>query len=189
MIDSPDAALDTTYTYDDPAVAFSKGRLTAIARSESTVAYAYDRFGRTVQDGELTYGYDANGNRTTIGYPGGVTARFSHDFADREASLKVQVSSGAPQPIVAGATYKAFGPLSSVALGTGLAETRSFDLRYRPAAIDVPGLLDQRYQTDGAGNIRSIDRAVGPDRFFATYVYQDPQYFLTEGNGPWGRRA
>lgn len=189
FVDSLDAALDTTYTYDDPTVPFSKGRLTAISRNGSTVAYRYDRFGRVVQDGELAYGYDANSNRTVIGYPGSVTARYGHDFADREASLEIQVGSGAPQPIVAEAGYKPFGPLASLAFGNRLSESRSFDPRYRPSGIDVPGLLDQVYETDGVGNIRTIDRAVGADRFFATYAYQEPQYFLTEGNGPWGRRA
>jgi len=33
LIDSPDNALDTTYTYDDPAVPYSKGRLTRISRT------------------------------------------------------------------------------------------------------------------------------------------------------------
>ena len=30
------------------------------------------RFGRQLQDGELLYAYDKNGNRTEVGYPGGV---------------------------------------------------------------------------------------------------------------------
>ncbi len=189
FIDSPDPALDTTYVYDDPAVPFSKGRLTAISREGTTVAYSYDRFGRTIQDGELTFGFDANGNRTEIGYPGGVVARYGHDFADREASLEVQVGTAAPQPIVTAAGYEPFGPLSSLTLGSGLTESRGFTARYFPGAITVPGRLDQRYTTDATGNIRTIDRAVGVDRFLASYVYQTPQYYLTEGNGPWGQRA
>jgi YD repeat-containing protein len=188
LVDSPDNALDTTYTYDDPAVPFSKGRLTKIARSGSEVAYAYDRFGRVTQDGELSYGYDLNGNRAEVGYPGGVTARFTHDFADREASLEIQVGNGAPQPIVYGASYKPFGPLVGFASGNGLTEIRSYDGRYSPLRIQVPGRLDQTYTTDAVGNILRIDRTVGSDRFTSTFAYQEPQYFLTDGNGPWGRR-
>jgi RHS repeat-associated protein len=101
----------------------------------------------------------------------------------------VQVGSAAPQPIVSAAGYDPFGPLSSLTLGNGLAETRRFTARYLPAAIEVPGHLDQRYMTDAVGNIRAIDRAVGADRFVATYSYQNPQYFLTEGRGPWGNLA
>lgn len=48
-----------------------------------------------------------------------MTARYTHDFADREASLEIQVGSAAPQPIVTGATYKPFGPLAGLTLGNG----------------------------------------------------------------------
>lgn len=57
--------------------------------SDSTIAYAYDRFGRVVRDGELTYTLDANSNRTTIGYPGGVTARYGHGDSDTFWGLSV----------------------------------------------------------------------------------------------------
>jgi YD repeat-containing protein len=62
FVDYPDPALDTSYTYDDTAVPFSKGRLTAISRDGLSVDYEYDRFGRTMRDGKLTYAYDKNGN-------------------------------------------------------------------------------------------------------------------------------
>jgi YD repeat-containing protein len=67
----PTPDLGVTYTYDDPAVSFSKGRLTRIARSASAIDYRYDRFGRLTQDGELSYAYDANGNPTSLVYPEG----------------------------------------------------------------------------------------------------------------------
>ena len=91
------------------------------------------------------------------------------------ALVQDEVGSAQPQSIVSAASYKAFGPLASLALGNGLSEIRSFDPRYRPAAVDVPGRLDQRYTTDPMGNILSIDRAVGAERFVATYGYQAPQ--------------
>jgi RHS repeat-associated protein len=189
VIDSPDDALDSSYTYDDPAVPFSRGRLTQIARSGAEVVYAYDRFGRITQDGELTYLYDENGNRAEIGYPGGVTARFTHDFADREASLEVQVGSAAPQVIVSGAAYKPFGSLAGLNLGNGLAEIRGFNGQYFPASIEMPGRLLQTYTTDPVGNILGISRTVGTQSFSMAFAYQDPQYFLTQGNGPWGQQS
>ena len=78
----PDPSLSVTYTYDAPG-AFAKGRLTGITRNGQTVSYTYDRFGRTLQDGDLVYGYDKNGNRKTITYPDNVTATYGYDFADR----------------------------------------------------------------------------------------------------------
>ncbi len=83
LVQYPDNSLNVTYTYDDPGVAFSLGRLTRIERGGAGVDYEYDRFGRLIRDGDLTYGYDRNGNRRTIGYPGGVTATYSYDLADR----------------------------------------------------------------------------------------------------------
>jgi hypothetical protein len=47
-----------------------------------------DDFGRATRDGGLTFGYDANGNRASIVYPGEVTATYEFDFADRETSLR-----------------------------------------------------------------------------------------------------
>ncbi len=49
----PDPTLNTTYTYDTGA--FGKGRLTGITRHGEILAYTYDRFGRMLQDGTLSY--------------------------------------------------------------------------------------------------------------------------------------
>lgn len=162
LVDLPDPTLDITYTYDDPAVPFSKGRLTSIARNGASVDYTYDRFGRMTQDGELTYGYDANGNRTTIGYPGGVTATYGFDFADREASLEVDDGTSL-ESVVTSASYLASGPLTALTLGNGTTESRLFDLRYFPTAIEVmtSRLHAWDYLTDAVGNITSIVETEG----------------------------
>jgi hypothetical protein len=60
----PNSALSTIYTYD--LGAFGKGRLSSITRNGAAFSYGYDRFGRLLQDGTLSYGYDKNGNRTSI---------------------------------------------------------------------------------------------------------------------------
>ncbi len=186
FVDSEENALDTAYTYDDPSVPFSAGRLTAITRAGQSIDYAYDRFGRTIQDGTLAYAYDTNGNRTDVTYPGGVAATTTHDYADREETLAV--TDGATSTnLVTAAAYLPSGPLTSLALGNGLAETRSFDARYFPAGIAVPGRLDWTYSTDTIGNILEIaDTGGGGGR---TYTYQDIHYFLTSGTGPWGSLA
>ncbi|MCP4898272.1 MAG: hypothetical protein GY906_14965, partial [bacterium] len=100
FVDYPDDSLDIAYTYDDPAVDFSLGRLTAISRDGASVDYAYDRFGRALQDGDLTYDYDDNGNRAEIGYPGDVRALYTYDFADRQATLDVEQPGEPLQAIV-----------------------------------------------------------------------------------------
>lgn len=183
---SPD--LDVTYTYDDPAVSFAKGRLTRIARGNSATDYRYDRFGRLTQDGELSYVYDANGNPTSLVYPGGVTAVTTYDFADRPASLLAQRTGKPDQPLVSSASYLPFGPLSSLSLGNGLTEAHAFTPRYFPSAITLGNLLSWTFTTDNAGNIFWIADTLNAANN-RIYGYQDYQYFLTQGNGPWGTRA
>ncbi|HWM91166.1 MAG TPA: RHS repeat-associated core domain-containing protein [Thermoanaerobaculia bacterium] len=186
----PDPTLDVTYAYDTPG-AFAKGRLTGITRHGETIAYDYDRFGRMTRDGDLTYSYDSNGNRTTIDYPEDIVATYTYDHADRQKSLSVTVDGGPALSLASAATYKPFGPLSSLALGNGLTETRTYDQRYQPATIQVGGLsplLHWSYTTDNVGNITAISDQVNPANN-RSYGYQDVLYFLTQGNGPWGPRA
>ena len=186
--DFPDDSLDTTYTYDDPAFPFSKGRVTAITRNGQTQAYGYDRFGRTLQDGTLGYTYDRNSNRQSIAWPGGITASYGYDYADRPSTLSLQDGAGPVLPVVTSASYKPYGPLASLTLGNGLTETRAFDAGYLPQSISVPGRLQWDYTTDDVGNVTGIADVLNPSGS-RTYAYQEFQYFLRQGDGPWGTRS
>ena len=164
LVDYPGTDLDTTYTYDAEPVScggtsFEIGRLGAITRGGQAVEYCYDRFGRTTKDGELTYLYDANGNRVALAYPGGVSAAYGFDFADREVSLDVTTPGAVgAEPVVQAAAYLPSGPLASLALGSGTTETRAFDGRYAPTAISLAGPVERTfsYTTDRVGNILEI---------------------------------
>ncbi|HSG38729.1 MAG TPA: hypothetical protein VLE27_03735, partial [Thermoanaerobaculia bacterium] len=184
----PNPELNIAYTYDDPAVPFSRGRLTRIARPGSVIEYRYDRFGRVLQDGDLSYNYDANGNATSLVYPGGVEAVTTYDYADRPATLLAKRSGKPDQPLVTASGYLPSGPLSSLTLGNGLTETRAFTSRYFPSSITFGSLLAWNYSTDNVGNILSIADLLNPAAN-RTYGYQDNHYFLIQGNGPWGPRA
>ena len=193
FVDYPDDTLDITYTYDDPMVPFSSGRLTAIARNGTSIDHGYDRFGRLTQDGTLAYTYDKNGNRSTISYPSGVTTTATYDFADRPATLDAVLPGVGSTAIVTATSYRPAGPVDSLTLGNGIVETRAHDERYHPDRITAgppmgTALLDWDYTTDDVGNITAIADALVPanDR---TYGYLDHQYFLTQGDGPWGTRA
>jgi RHS repeat-associated protein len=182
FVDYPGTDLDTNYTYDDIAVPFSKGRLTSIARPGSTVAYQYDRFGRVTQDGALGFTYDKNGNRATTTYSPTVALCTTYDFAERPATLKYTSAGGDPclgSALVTAASYKPFGPLASLALGNGLTETRSFDARYFPDRIQVPGRLDWDYTVDAVGNVTSIADDLAPSAS-RSFSYNAPAPTLTD---------
>jgi len=190
FVDYPGESLDITNIFDDPRIPFSTGRLTRIERDGHGIDYAYDRFGRLTQDGILAYAYDGNGNQREMVYPGGVIATYTYDFADRQASLDLETPLGMPN-LVSGATYEPSGPLNFLSLGNGLEETRTYDTRYFPNSIQLAGaapLLDWQYSTDGMGNITGIADLLTPANQ-RTYGYQDVQYFLTQGDGPWGTRS
>ena len=185
---SPDPTLTIGYAYGSTPAQFDVGRLTATTRNAQTISYTYDRFGRVLQDGSLAYGYDKNSNRATITYPGGVSAIFTHDFADREATLSYDSGLGS-QSLVTSASYKALGPLATLAFANGLSETRLFDQRYFPDRIQAGSLLDWDYTVDPVGNPTAISGSIGGTSYAPSFAYQDSLYFLTQGNGPWGNRA
>jgi len=172
----PTSSLDTTYDYDDPTPgSYGQGRLAAITRHGQTVAYAYDAYGRMTRDGDLTYAYDANGNRRRIVYPGGVIADYTFDLADREESLTV-THGALVTPAVNAAGYLPAGPLTALTLGNGAQETRLFDERHHPSSIALAAERTRgwAYQTDGVGNILEIaataDCPAGVDLSNVTYT-------------------
>ncbi len=94
-------------------------------------------------------------------YPGGVTALYSFDFADRQQTLTVQRSGLPDQPVASAAVYQPSGPLADLQLGNGLTENRGFTSRYFPfpSNIQVNGastILQWLYSTDAVGNILQI---------------------------------
>ena len=193
FVDFADPALDITYTWDDVGVPFSAGRLTSIERDGQSLDFEYDRFGRMTRDGDLTYAYDKNGNRTEITYLDGGVARYTLDFADRDMTLEYEPLGGSVQQIVTAATYQPSGPLDSLSFDNGVTETRTYDERYHPDRVTASGpsgtLLDWDYATDGVGNPTDIDDLVNGGPSNRNYTYQDIQYYLTSGNGPWGTRS
>lgn len=187
-IDYPSANLDVNYVWGTNAGAFEKGRLKTISTSATSITYGYDRFGRMTQDGALTFAFDKNDNATQIGYPAGVIAQYTFDFADRQATLSVDKGYG-PEAVVANAAYRPFGPLKSFDFAGGPTVTRATDSRYFVDRISTSnGAFDWDYSVDAVGNPTGIDdvTAVNQDRSFG---YQDYAYFLTTGNGPWGTKS
>jgi len=169
-VNHPAGTPDTTFSYDTSPAAcggssYPVGRLSSIMRDASSVDYCYDAHGRTTRDGDLTYGYDANGNRTEIGHPGGVRALYAYDLvADRPVSLTVETPNTAAggAPVVPSVTYLPSGPVASLYFANGISETREHTKRYFPDLItwSLDSALSWDYATDEVGNVLSIQPAV-----------------------------
>jgi YD repeat-containing protein len=140
---------------------FSIVRLTSIRKGPDTILYRYDRFGQLLQDGDLLYRHDTNGNPVEVEYPQGVKAQLTYDGLDRPQTLTLQTPSGA-QPVVTAATYLPGGPFSSLTLGNGLTEQRPYTSRYFPEEIQLGSHLHWRYTTDAVGNIEQIQDILDP---------------------------
>jgi len=190
QITYPDPTLSVTYTYDDPAVSYSLGRLTAVTRNGASVQYAYNVHGQLVNDGPLTYQYDLNGNRNFIRYPGPLSYTMTiYNVDDQPVQITVGTNTQYLQGVIRGATYLPSGPLTRVsfinAMHQNVIEYLTYDNRYAPLEITAGSLLDWRYSTDHMGNISAIADALNPANS-RSYSYQDVQYFLSASNGPWG---
>jgi YD repeat-containing protein len=185
-----------TYTYDDPSVANSKGRLTSVSSSVSSYGYtSYDAVGRVRATSQATdgvtysvaYQYDLAGDLTSERYPSGRVISTEYDGAGRAAGVRNQASGlyyagGAAADPAGRIQYAAHGAASSVRLGSGLWEHTLFNSRLQPTQIGL-GLstldssalrLDYAYGTaDDDGDVRAqtITTPGSASPFVQTYSY------------------
>lgn len=184
-----------TWSYD--SAQFGLGRLSTISDPAGTTMYAYERRGLPAREAKTldgttyttTYRYDANGNRSTIGYPSGRSATYGFDFANRPFS----VSAGAT-PIITAASYLPFGPMTSLTFGNGTTRSTTFDNRYRVQENKLTGpssvIADLTYGEDNTGNITAIHDALDA-RYNRDLGYDDLNRLVTANSGSalWGAGA
>jgi RHS repeat-associated protein len=171
-----DPAENIAYAYDQPSGGYGIGRLTGVSDQSGSTAYVYDAFGNVVQEtrviGATTYNtfyaYDLANHVTQITYPSGRIASYSRDGMGRIASVTTQANAAAlAVPVVSGATYLPFGPLTGLTYGNGLDLAVGFDQDYRPSAREVSGaavVQSLAYGVDADGDITAISDAVTPAR-------------------------
>lgn len=143
---------EVTYTYDDPNVSFSKGRLTAVSSNASTYRYtAYDGLGRvngsSQETGGVTYSmpeylYDLSGNMTSEKYPSGRVVKTGYDEAGRVAGVRngaagIFYAGGLPTDVDNRIRYAAHGVVDRMKLGNGLWEHAAFNNRLQTERIEL----------------------------------------------------
>jgi len=184
-----------TWTYDNAvAGAYGKGHIASVTDPRGSMSYTYDRRGlvrgeaHSVQGNaySLAWGYDADGNRSSMTYPSGRVVNYTFDHSGRPLSA----SSGGTT-YVGNASYLPFGPMSSLTFGNGTTETNAFDQRYRITGNRLNGPLgviaDYSIGHDPAGNVTSI-HDLGDSSFNRDFAYDD-LHRLTQartGQSLWG---
>ncbi len=138
------------YTYD------ADGRKATMTDGSGTSSWTYDAFGEVTahQQGSgtmITYGYDDNGNRTSIGYPGSTakTVTQAFDKSDRPTSVTDWNNR------TTGFGYDAANRLTSATYPNGDVVTNTFDPAGDLSALKVAAgsvtLASTTYTRDGAG--------------------------------------
>jgi len=196
-----------TNTYDDTVATYGKGRLKSASVSEggtatSSTTYTWDRRGLPRSETEtirgtvftISFGNDANGNRTRVTYPSGRVVTYTYDFADRAVSA---VSGGTTY--VSSVAYEPFGPERTLAFGNGTTRTTTWNERYQPATLALTGgavgsAVSYTYGLDPLGNITSLTDN-GNAAYSRTFAYDDLNRLTTattpvSGTPPlWGTGA
>ena len=140
------ATPNVSYTYENMAVPFSKGRLTKVTNGFSTTEYAeFDQLGkvkksRQTTDGtaypEMTYAYNLAGQLIEQKYPSG---RVVKNILESDGDLsEVQSRKNTSHPFSTYASqfnYTAAGAVSSMRLGNGRWESATFNSRLQPTQI------------------------------------------------------
>ncbi|MDD2273238.1 MAG: DUF6531 domain-containing protein [Desulfuromonadaceae bacterium] len=183
-IEFPDPIDNVTYAYD--TCPNGKGRLCTMIDLSGSTTYEYTTKGqikketRTIDSSTFIteYGYDKNGNITTMKYPSGRIITYTY-ANDRVTGI---LNNGTA--IASSISYKPFGGPSAMTFGNGIQQTNNYDLQYRLTSLAAQGVQDLAYGFDRNGNITSITDNLDATKT-KSYGY-DPLDRLTNAIGPWG---
>ena len=173
--DWSDATPDIVKTYD------LAGRLTGSDNGVSALTYAYDPANQMVGETQRPAGqtgwtvgmaYDADGNRASLTYPGGLVVTTSYTGRNQVAAI----SAGSP-PSLAAYTYDRAGNRTDRLLENGTTTTAVYDAANRLTSLThanaVGTLAGFGYSLDAMGN-RTAKSVVGsalPSATAETYAY------------------
>ena len=181
-----------TWTYD--AGTFGRGRLSLMSDPSGSTSYEYERRGFLAREsktvGSSTYvtsfGYDSDGNRSSMTYPSGRVVSMTFDYAGRPLSMVAGDVS-----LVTSAAYLPFGPMTEITYGNGTVRSMSYDQRYQPVTNTLTGpggaIAAYSYGHDGAGNVTSIDDSLDAG-YNRSFEYDDLNRLVTANTGAslWG---
>jgi RHS repeat-associated protein len=198
---------NVTNTYDDPAIAYGKGRLTSVTGENETTTYSYkpngmlNGFVRTVDGATYsqTFTYDLLGRVTHETYP---DASFV-DYSYTPAGNLEQVSLNGAL-VASWSGYNAAGQPGNVTFGNGVASALQYDAGYHVSALKTTNgsatLQDLTYDWYSRPNTKGLNLGAITDNRASktvagantdesqTFSY-DPLYRLREATGVWGTKS
>jgi len=193
--------LNVKYVYDEPTVAYSKGRLTHVEYGswpQDGASFVYDNLGREIQSTKRIDGVDYTVKRkygmlqnlSYLEYPDGEKLYYYYDYLGRTRTIKrlsPQAAGDAGLAFYIKSTeYNEFGQVKKIVYGNDV--TRSYyyyplnKRLQRILSIEKGGrtLQDFNYEYDAAGNISKITDKV----YSATQIFKyDHLSRLIEANG------
>ena len=126
-----------TFTYDNPNIVNSKGKLTTVSSSVSATNYtAFDILGRIKSSTQTTggqtynfadYSYDLSGALVSQAYPSGRVVTTETDDLGRLGRIASQLPNQVQKTMISQLDYTSFGAVKQARLGNGKWESAQFD--------------------------------------------------------------
>jgi RHS repeat-associated protein len=190
-----------TYVYDSTAGGNrGVGHLTDASDPGGQSALIWDAQGRLATDRrtmagqtyEVGYGYDANGDVTTMVYPSGRVVEIDRDPDGLITDITTRASTGAPADVLASdVAYAPFGPMTGLTHGNGLVLAQTYDQNYWLTGLEVsaPGVsrLDLTFTRDANGALTGLGDSASTART-AAFDYTDAGR-LASAMGDWGNES
>ncbi|MBI3021625.1 MAG: hypothetical protein HYY59_06495 [Candidatus Omnitrophica bacterium] len=189
-----------TYSYDDTAKPFSKGKLTRITDGSGSSSFTYDQLGRLNSEEKVIDGtrytvnrsYDLLGRLTSLTYPDGDVASYTYNPQGGIETIALDSLATGHSPLVTDVSYNAAGQLTKIVYGNGTIS----DYTYNPQTLrlsslrtmnnELRTLQDFSYAFDPVGNITAITDRVHT----GTQAFQyDPLNRLTQAAGSYGTQT
>jgi YD repeat-containing protein len=151
-----DGTPQATYTYDTAY----KGALSTASAGGNSTAYGFDGWGRVTSSRQttggvtypqITYEYSLADQLTAMTYPSGRRVAYALDGAGRVSSV-IGIAGGASTNYATGLQYGPHGGLTTMSLGSGVAESYRWNDRLQLTRMTAGSLLDLGFSYCDNGN-------------------------------------
>ncbi len=195
-----DSTLNVSRTYDQTTGhGLGVGRLTSATDQPGSLGLTYDERGNVTAESRVVTGagtlntstaYDAAGNISSITHPSATLVAYTRDSMGRVTGITAKPpGAGSPSNVATSITYEPFGPATGLTFGNAIAESRGYDLDYRPTTITAttPTVQSLSYTYFANDSVQKITDAVSSlNTQTLGYDALDRLTSATSGSGGYG---